>query len=104
VTTFGESQRQEAAQVKVLSGVFYDEKTKCQVTTGTPIALLIENADQRSKDYDAIKDAYRPRHADFTYDAKYGIRDHRGAAAGPPAKPPRAWPPAQSREKSSSPC
>jgi chorismate synthase len=72
------TQRQEADQVKILSGVFHDEKTKRQVTTGTPIALLIENTDQRAKDYDAIKDTYRPGHADFTYDLKYGIRDHRG--------------------------
>ncbi len=48
------------------------------MTTGTPIALLIENTDQRSKDYDEIKDKYRPGHADFTYDVKYGIRDYRG--------------------------
>src|ERR1700720_914944 len=72
------SQRQEADRVKILSGVFHDEKSKCQVTTGTPIALLIENTDQRSKDYDAIKDTYRPAHSDFTDDVKYGIRDHRG--------------------------
>src|SRR5450631_2279353 len=72
------TQRQEVDQVKILSGVFFDEKTKRQVTTGTPIALLIENTDQRSKDYDTIKNTYRPGHADFTYDAKYGIRDHRG--------------------------
>ena len=72
------TQRQEADQVKILSGVLYDENTKRQVTTGTPVALLIENTDQRSKDYDTIKDTYRPAHADFTYDAKYGIRDHRG--------------------------
>jgi chorismate synthase len=72
------TQRQEADEVKILSGVFYDEITKSQVTTGTPIALLIENTDQRTKDYAAIKDAYRPGHADFTYDIKYGIRDYRG--------------------------
>jgi chorismate synthase len=72
------TQRQEADRVKILSGVFLDEKTGRQVTTGTPIALLIENTDQRSKDYDEIKDKYRPGHADFTYDVKYGIRDHRG--------------------------
>ena len=72
------TQRQEADQVKILSGVFLDENTGLQVSTGTPIALLIENTDQRSKDYDAIKDKYRPGHADFTYDLKYGIRDHRG--------------------------
>ncbi|HUI21457.1 MAG TPA: chorismate synthase [Methylocella sp.] len=71
------TQRQEADQVKILSGVYQDEQTR-QVTTGTPIALLIENTDQRSKDYESIKDSYRPGHADFTYDAKYGIRDPRG--------------------------
>ena len=48
------------------------------MTTGTPIALLIDNVDQRSKDYGEIKDKYRPGHADYTYDAKYGIRDYRG--------------------------
>src|SRR5262249_141419 len=72
------TQRQEADQVKILSGVFLDEKTRQQVTTGAPIGLLIENEDQRSKDYDAIKSTYRPGHADFTYDVKYGIRDYRG--------------------------
>jgi chorismate synthase len=64
--------------VKILSGVFFDEATGQQVTTGTPIALVIDNVDQRSKDYSEIKDKYRPGHADFTYDAKYGIRDYRG--------------------------
>jgi len=72
------TQRQEEDRVKILSGVLRDEKSGQQLTTGTPIALLIENTDQRSKDYEAIKDIYRPGHADFTYDAKYGIRDHRG--------------------------
>ena len=71
------TQRQEADAVKILSGVFADASGK-QVTTGTPIALEIENTDQRSKDYGEIKDKYRPGHADFTYDAKYGIRDYRG--------------------------
>ena len=52
--------------------------TGAQVTTGTPIALLIENTDQRSKDYSDIKDKFRPGHADFTYEAKYGLRDYRG--------------------------
>ena len=66
------TQRQEADQVKILSGTFEGK------TTGTPIGLLIENTDQRSKDYGDIKDKYRPGHADFTYDAKYGIRDYRG--------------------------
>jgi len=72
------TQRQEADRVKILSGVFYDEYTKRYVTTGTPVALLIQNTDQRTKDYEAIKDIYRPGHADFTYDMKYGIRDYRG--------------------------
>ena len=72
------TQRQEPDQVKILSGVFTDERTGKQVTTGTPIALMIENVDQRSKDYTEIKSSYRPGHADFTYDAKYGIRDYRG--------------------------
>ena len=71
------TQRQEADAVKILSGVFTDGSGK-QVTTGTPIALEIENTDQRSKDYSEIKDKFRPGHADFTYDAKYGIRDYRG--------------------------
>ena len=48
------------------------------VTTGTPVSLMIRNEDQRSKDYGEIKDTYRPGHADFTYDAKYGVRDYRG--------------------------
>jgi len=72
------TQRQEADKVKILSGVFIDEETKQQVTTGTPISLLIENTDQRPKDYSEIKDKYRPGHADYTYMAKYGIRDYRG--------------------------
>ena len=72
------TQRQEPDAVKILSGVFVDEATGQQVTTGTPIALMIENTDQRSKDYSDIKDKFRPGHADFTYEAKYGIRDYRG--------------------------
>jgi chorismate synthase len=72
------TQRQEEDRVKILSGVFEDPQTGRQVTTGTPIALLIENTDQRSKDYDAIKSVYRPGHADYSYDAKYGVRDYRG--------------------------
>ncbi len=71
------TQRREADQVKILSGVMVDEDG-VQRTTGTPIGLVIENTDQRSKDYSAIKTRYRPGHADFTYDAKYGIRDYRG--------------------------
>ena len=72
------TQRQEPDAIKILSGVFFDETTGRQVTTGTPIALLIENVDQRCKDYSDIKDKYRPGHADFTYDVKYGLRDYRG--------------------------
>ncbi|MDI9849105.1 chorismate synthase [Rhodoblastus sp. 17X3] len=71
------TQRQEPDQVKILSGVMTDE-TGVQRTTGAPIALMIENTDQRSKDYGEIKDSYRPGHADYVYDAKYGIRDYRG--------------------------
>jgi chorismate synthase len=72
------TQRQEPDAVKILSGVFQDERMERQVTTGTPIGLLIENVDQRSKDYGEIRDKYRPGHADYTYDAKYGVRDYRG--------------------------
>jgi chorismate synthase len=72
------TQRQEPDQVKILSGVFADEFTGTQVTTGTPIGLLIENVDQRSKDYSDLRDKYRPGHADYTYDVKYGLRDYRG--------------------------
>ena len=72
------TQRQEPDQVRILSGVFADELTGTQVTTGTPIGLLIDNLDQRSKDYAEVKDKYRPGHADFTYDIKYGLRDYRG--------------------------
>jgi chorismate synthase len=72
------TQRREADEVRILSGVFVDAASGRQVTTGTPIALLIENTDQKSKDYGEIKDKYRPGHADFTYDVKYGLRDYRG--------------------------
>lgn len=71
------TQRREADEVKILSGVFNDASGR-QVTTGTPIALEIQNTDQRSKDYGEIAASYRPGHADYTYDAKYGIRDYRG--------------------------
>jgi chorismate synthase len=72
------SQRREPDQVKILSGVFEDETTGGLVTTGTPISLLIENVDQRSRDYSEIRERYRPGHADYAYDEKYGIRDYRG--------------------------
>jgi chorismate synthase len=66
------TQRQEPDQVRILSGVFEGK------TTGTPISLVIENVDQRSKDYSEVAQAYRPGHADYAYDAKYGFRDYRG--------------------------
>jgi chorismate synthase len=72
------TQRREPDEVKIMSGVFEDERTDGARTTGTPIMLMIENVDQRSKDYGDIRDKYRPGHADLTYDAKYGIRDYRG--------------------------
>ena len=66
------TQRKEEDEVKFLSGIFEGK------TTGTPIGFLIENTDQKSKDYSHIKDVYRPSHADYTYEKKYGIRDYRG--------------------------
>src|SRR5438067_4550116 len=72
------SQRREPDSVKILAGVLMHQATRTQVTTGTPIALVIENVDQRSKDYSDIEDKYRPGHADYTYDVKYGLRDYRG--------------------------
>ena len=73
------TQRQEPDSVRILSGVFTDEASGEQVTTGTPIALEIENMDARSKDYSEIKDKFRPGHADYTYLMKYGVRDWRGS-------------------------
>jgi chorismate synthase len=72
------TQRREPDAVRILSGVFPDPASGEDVTTGAPIMLMIENVDQRSKDYSEIKDLYRPGHADFTYDIKYGLRDYRG--------------------------
>ncbi len=72
------TQRREPDAVRILSGVFEDDRTGGPVTTGTPISMMIENVDQRSKDYSEIRDRYRPGHADYTYDAKYGVRDYRG--------------------------
>jgi chorismate synthase len=72
------TQRREADEVKILSGVFEDARTPGLVTTGAPISLLIENTDQRSKDYAAISTQFRPGHADYAYFAKYGVRDYRG--------------------------
>jgi chorismate synthase len=72
------TQRQEPDAVRILSGVFADDRTDGQVTTGTPISLMIENVDQRSRDYSEIATAFRPGHADYPYFAKYGVRDYRG--------------------------
>ena len=66
------TQRRESDEVKILSGVFEGK------TTGTPIGLLIQNTDQRSQDYSKILDRFRPGHADYTYQQKYGLRDYRG--------------------------
>ncbi len=71
------TQRREPDKVEILSGVFQDDEGR-QVTTGTPISLVIHNVDQRSKDYGDIKEKFRPGHADYTYYEKYGIRDYRG--------------------------
>jgi chorismate synthase len=72
------TQRREPDEVKVLSGFVTDEDGETLVTTGTPISMLIENTDQRSKDYGEIARQYRPGHADYAYEVKYGLRDHRG--------------------------
>jgi len=72
------TQRREPDVVRILSGVFLDEASGQEVTTGTPIALVVENVDQRSRDYADIKDKYRPGHAGYTYDVKYGLHDYRG--------------------------
>ena len=66
------SQRKESDKIEILSGVFNGK------TTGTPISILIRNEDKRSRDYESIKNKFRPGHADFTYFKKYGIRDYRG--------------------------
>ena len=70
------TQRKETDLVRIISGVFEG------VTTGTPIGLLIDNTDQKSKDYSKIEELFRPGHADYTYQQKYGIRDHRGGGGG----------------------
>jgi len=72
------SQRKEPDQVRILSGVFQDERMPEQLTTGTPIALMIDNVDARPKDYSDIRDKFRPGHADYTYWIKYGLRDYHG--------------------------
>lgn len=72
------TQRREPDEVRLLSGFLAEEDGVTLVTTGTPISMLIENVDQRSKDYGEIARQYRPGHADYTYDVKYGLRDYRG--------------------------
>ena len=72
------TQRQEPDTVRILSGTFADERMAGPLTTGTPIALHIDNQDARSKDYGGIRDKFRPGHADYAYWAKYGVRDYRG--------------------------
>ncbi|MGO4447328.1 chorismate synthase [Phyllobacterium sp. TAF24] len=72
------TQRREPDQVKVLSGFMLQDDGVTMISTGTPISMMIENTDQRSKDYGDIARQYRPGHADYTYDVKYGIRDYRG--------------------------
>ena len=75
------TQRREADEVEILSGTMPAEEsggTDVLTTTGTPISMMIRNTDQRSKDYSEIKERYRPGHADYTYDIKYGLRDYRG--------------------------
>lgn len=72
------TQRREPDQVKILSGVLPDEDGETLITTGTPVSMLIENVDQRSKDYGEIARRFRPGHADYTYETKYGLRDYRG--------------------------
>src|SRR6202166_1126691 len=73
------TQRREPDQVRILSGTFIDPASGTEMTLGTPIALVIDNVDARSKDYDAIAETYRPGHADYTYDVKYGLRDRSGS-------------------------
>jgi chorismate synthase len=72
------TQRREPDTARILSGVTIEELSGRQITTGAPIAVMIDNVDQRSKDYSQIKDKFRPGHADYTYEAKYGVRDYRG--------------------------
>src|SRR5215469_3271009 len=72
------TQRQEPDAVRILSGVFFDSRTPEQVTTGTPISMIIDNVNQRSRDYADLATRFRPGHADYAYFAKYGVRDYRG--------------------------
>ncbi len=72
------SPRKESDRVRIMSGTFRPENCVCELTTGTPISLVIMNEDARSKSYGPLRDVFRPGHGDMTYQAKYGIRDHRG--------------------------
>ncbi|RFC68862.1 MULTISPECIES: chorismate synthase [Mesorhizobium] len=72
------TQRREPDEVKILSGFIMDDDGETMITTGTPVSMMIENVDQRSKDYGEIARQYRPGHADYAYDVKYGVRDFRG--------------------------
>lgn len=74
----GESPRKEPDIVEIMSGTFQPEEAQVELTTGTPISLVIFNKDAHSKSYDHLKDIFRPGHGDITYQSKYGIRDHRG--------------------------
>ena len=79
--------RKEGDLVEILSGIFEGK------TTGTPISLIVRNTDQRSRDYGNIALSYRPGHADYTFDAKYGFRDYRGVAVLPVVRPSGVWRP-----------
>ncbi len=74
----GESPRREPDVVEIMSGTFRPDNAACELTTGTPISLIIYNKDAQSKSYDNLKDVFRPGHGDLSYQAKYGIRDYRG--------------------------
>jgi chorismate synthase len=85
------TQRKETDTVQILSGVFDG------LTLGTPISMHIPNQDMRPGDYREVQEKYRPSHADYTYEAKYGVRDWRGGGRTSARETPAAWPPAPSR-------
>jgi chorismate synthase len=87
------SPRAELDRAEILSGVFQGK------TLGTPIAILVHNQDARSSDYESFKDFYRPSHADFTYDAKYGIRNWAGGGRASAREPLAGWRPGRLRKK-----
>jgi len=84
------TQRREPDTVRILSGVFSRRDARTLITTGTPISMMIDNVDAAPRTYDQIKSRYRPGHADYTYQAKYGIRDWRGSGRARPARRLRA--------------